>query len=195
MCLQWMIAALPYAVHSHTWHRRKSEAHRRLHGRATLHFFQLRRTLPRFSVAVAVITRFYDVEGHRDRPCLGHHLCCWDNGALPEVASVVTPGWIAASWWQHVFPIEGDGGQLFARARHIVSQNLGLHRVLNPWDDLKRPFDDFFVSVCLRLAVLPWFVNYLDDYSARVYRLVCGVCVQSLQLNMWWVHSRRWLYS
>jgi len=44
---------------------RKSEAHRRLYGRATRHC-SLLRTPPSVGVAVAVLTRFFDVIGHSD---------------------------------------------------------------------------------------------------------------------------------
>ena len=154
----------------------KSDAHRRLYGRATRHFV-LRRTLKRVGVAVAVPTRFFDVKAHGDRPRLGRHSCSRDNGAVPEVAIQVSPGWIAASFRQHFRPVEGDACQIFGRASHVASQSLSLHRVLNPFADRNCPFDDFRVSLCLGLAVFPRFVDYFDNF-------VACVCVGSGQVCM-----------
>ena len=102
--------------------------------------------LPRFDVAVAVPTRLSKIKAHGNRPCPGNYTCFCGNGALPEIAIVVTPGWIAASCWQHFFPIEGEGGQLFGRVRHVVSQNLSHHRVVHPFVDQYCPSDDLCVS-------------------------------------------------
>jgi len=145
----------------------QSDAHRRLYGRATRHFV-LRRTLKRVGVAVAVPTRFFDVKAHGDRPRLGRHSCSRDNGAVPEVAIQVIPGWIAASFRQHFRPVEGDACQIFGRATHVASQSLSLHRVANPWADRNCPFDDFRVSLVLGLAVFPRFVDYFDNFSAAI---------------------------